>query len=204
MLLTESLPTTDLSHLFSPRGVAVIGASPGRTRIGAQALEALRTNGYRGKIYPVNTKYDAIGDLKCFQSIADLPRPCDVAIVAIGGSHVPGVLRQCGEAGIDFAIVFSAGFNEIGTRGAAAQDELEKAMRESGVRVVGPNCQGIMNIRERVMCGFGSIFMNRSLSHGEVAMVSQSGGFGYGVLGHAHYAGIGFNYVASAGNESDL
>jgi acyl-CoA synthetase (NDP forming) len=201
---SDSSTYSDLSRLFNPRGVAVVGASPGTTRIGAQALAALRRNGYRGAIYPINPKYDAIEEMPCYRGIEDVPGPCDVAVVCVGGDHVPATLRACGKAGIGFAIVLSAGFGEVGEKGAAAQAALEAAIRESGVRVVGPNCQGIMNLRDRALCGFGAIFLNSSLKAGEVALVSQSGGFGYGVLGHAQYAGIGFNYVVSTGNETDL
>ena len=200
-----SLPSRpDLFRLFNPRGIAVIGASPGKGRIGAQAFAALRSNGYAGAIYPVNSKYASIEDVACYRSIGDLPQPCDVAIICIGGNHVPATLLACGKAGISFAVVLSAGFIEIGEKGAQAQAELEDAIRVSGVRVVGPNCQGIMNLRDRALCGFGAIFLNSALRAGEVALVSQSGGFGYGVLGYAQYAGIGFNYVVSTGNETDL
>ncbi len=194
----------DLSFLFKPRGIAVVGASPGKGRIGAQALAALRVNGYQGAVYPVNTKYDDVEGLKCYPSVEAVPQPCDVAIVCIGGSHVAATLRACGRAGIRYAIVLSAGFGEIGEKGAAAQAELEAAIRESGVRVVGPNCQGVMNLRNRALSGFGAIFLNTTLRPGNVALVSQSGGFGYGVLGHAQFAGIGFEYVVSTGNETDL
>ena len=165
---------------------------------------ALQANGYRGAIYPVNPKYATVDELRCYPSLSAVPRPCDVAIVAVPGKIVPDVIRECGAARIPYAIVFSAGFKELGARGAEAQSQLEQAIRSSGVRVVGPNCQGLMNIRDRVMCGFGSSFMNPALQPGELAMVSQSGGFGYGVVAQAQYAGVGFTYVVSAGNESDL
>jgi acyl-CoA synthetase (NDP forming) len=194
----------DLSSLFKPRGIAVVGASPGKGRIGAQALAALRVNGYQGAVYPVNTKYDQVEGLKCYPSMEAIPGPCDVAIVCIGGSHVAETLRACGRAGVRYAIVLSAGFGEIGERGAAAEAELKAAIQESGTRVVGPNCQGVMNLRNRALCGFGSIFLNTQLKPGNIALVSQSGGFGYGVLGHAQFAGIGFEYVVSTGNETDL
>lgn len=194
----------DLSPLFKPRGIAVVGASPGKGRIGAQALAALRVNGYEGAIYPINTKYDEVDGLKCYPSLEAVPQPCDVAIVCIGGSHVADTLLACERAGIHYAIVLSAGFGELGQKGAAAQAELEAAIRESGVRVVGPNCQGVMNLRNRALSGFGAIFLNTKLQPGSVALVSQSGGFGYGVLGHAQFSGIGFEYVVSTGNEVDL
>jgi acyl-CoA synthetase (NDP forming) len=194
----------DLSPLFKPRGIAVVGASPGKGRIGAQALAALRVNGYQGAVYPVNTKYEEVEGLKCYPSVEVIPGPCDVAIVCIGGSHVAETLRACGRAGIRYAIVLSAGFAEIGEKGAAAEAELKAAIQESGTRVIGPNCQGVMSLRNRALCGFGSIFLNTQLKPGSIALISQSGGFGYGVLGHAQFAGIGFEYVVSTGNETDL
>ena len=194
----------DLSLLFKPRGIAVVGASPGKGRIGAQALAALRINGYQGAIYPVNTKYESIEGLACYPSIDSVPQPCDVAIICIRGDLAPDAVRACGHAGIRYAIILSAGFGEVGAKGESAQAKLEAAIRDSGVHVVGPNCQGIMNLRNRALCGFGAIFLNTRLAAGNVALVSQSGGFGYGVLGHAQYMGIGFEYVASTGNEIDV
>ncbi|MDB5810184.1 MAG: hypothetical protein JWN94_2306 [Betaproteobacteria bacterium] len=197
-------PQRDFARLFNPRGIAVVGASTDNTRIGGQPIPILQECGYRGGIYPVNPKYAGIGELKCYASVADVPQPCDLALVAVAGKLVPDVIRQCGKAGIAFATVFSAGFREVGAEGVALEAELKKAVAESGVRVIGPNCIGTMNLVDRVYCGFGVGFKNPNLKQGPVAFVSQSGGFAYSVVALAESEGMGFNYVVSAGNEADI
>lgn len=197
-------PQRDFTRLFNPRAIAVVGASPDIKRIGGQPIPILRESGYSGKIYPVNPKYPHIGDFACFPSVADVPKPCDLALVAVAGKLVPDVIRQCGRAGIPFATVFSAGFREVGPAGVALETELKKAVAESGVRIIGPNCIGTMNLVDRVYCGFGVGFNNPNLKHGPIAFVSQSGGFAYSVVALAEAEGIGFNYIVSAGNEADI
>ena len=194
----------DFTKLFNPRAIAVIGASTDTSRIGGQPIPILQESGYKGGIYPVNPKYKNIGDLTCYAGIADVPPPCDLALVAVAGKLVPDVIRQCGKAGIAFAIVFSAGFREVGTEGVALEAELKAAVAESGVRMIGPNCIGTMNLVDRVYCGFGVGFRNPNLKKGPVAFVSQSGGFAYSAVALADAEGMGFNYVVSAGNEADI
>ncbi len=194
----------DFTRLFNPRAIAVIGASTDTSRIGGQPIPILLDCGYRGGIYPVNPKYPQIGDLKCYAGIAEVPQPCDLALVAVAGRMVPDVIRQCGAAGIAFATVFSAGFREVGAEGVALEAELKKAVAESGVRIIGPNCIGTMNLVDRVYCGFGVGFKDPNLKKGPVAFVSQSGGFAYSVVALADAEGMGFNYVVSAGNEVDI
>jgi acetate---CoA ligase (ADP-forming) len=190
--------------LFNPRGIAVVGASADLTRIGGQPIRALTEFGYRGKVYPVNPKHTEIKGLRCYPDVTSVPQPCDVALVAVAAELVPRIIEQCGEAGISFAVILSAGFSEIGEKGEDLQAQLDVAIEKSGVGVVGPNCQGILNLQDRVYNGFGSIFQYPDLKSGPVAMVTQSGGFGYAVVGLAEYAGVGFNYVVSTGNEADI
>ena len=128
----DATAVPDLARLFEPRAVAVVGASTDRTRAGTQAIVALQAAGFAGPIYPVNPKREQIESLRCYPSIDTVPRPCDLAVVAVGAEQVPGVIRQCDAAGIGFAVVFSAGFREIGARGADAQAELDRAIREIG------------------------------------------------------------------------
>ncbi|MEO7728938.1 MAG: acetate--CoA ligase family protein [Burkholderiales bacterium] len=198
------VPSRDFTRLFNPRAIAVIGASTDTSRIGGQPIPILLECGYRGGIYPVNPKYPQIGDLKCYAGIAEVPQPCDLALVAVAGRMVPDVIRQCGAAGISFATVFSAGFREVGAEGVALEAELKKAVAESGVRIIGPNCIGTMNLVDRVYCGFGVGFKDPHLKKGPVAFVSQSGGFAYSVVALADAEGMGFNYIVSAGNEVDI
>ena len=195
---------SDFQRLFRPRAVAIVGASGNAARIGGQPLRSLTQFGYAGGVYPVNPKYKTLNDIVCYSRIAEIPRPCDVAIIALPAPLVPDAIEECGAAGISFAIVFSAGFREVGEEGAALQDKLVAAANRSGVRVIGPNCQGVLNLLTRFYGGFGSIFQKADLQGGPLAMITQSGGFGTSVVKLAQSAGLGFNYVVSTGNEADV
>jgi len=160
--------------------------------------------GYAGGVYPVNPKYGTLGNVVCYPTIHDIPNPCDVAIIALPASGVAAAIEQCGDAGIGFAVVFSAGFREIGGKGDALHSELVSVARRSSVRIIGPNCQGILNLTTNLYCGFGSLFQKAKLRTGPVAMITQSGGFGTSVVKLAQSTGLGFNYVACTGNEADI
>ena len=197
-------PRQDFSRFLNPRAVAVVGASSDLSRIGGQPLKLLTEYGYQGKVYPVNPKHQQIKGLTCYPDLVSVPQPCDVALVALSAPHVPGVIEQCGKAGIPFALVLSAGFSEIGEQGKSLQSQLAAAARKARVRVVGPNCLGILNLKDDARIGFGGTLQLKSLKPGPLAMVTQSGGFGFGVVAIACYYGLGFNYAISTGNEADL
>ncbi len=197
-------PRHDFSRLINPRAVAVVGASNDLSRIGGQPIKLLTDFGYQGQVYPVNPKYPEIKGLTCYPDLASVPKPCDVALIALSAQHVVGVIEQCGAAGIPFAIVLSAGFSEVGPEGAALQSKLVAVARASGVRLIGPNCLGMLNLRDNVRNGFGGTLQLRTLIPGPFAMVTQSGGFGFGIVATAAYYGIGFNYAVSTGNEADI
>jgi acetate---CoA ligase (ADP-forming) len=194
----------DLSRLLAPRGVAVVGVSQEAGRIGGQALKLLTDFGYTGRIYPVNPKYREVKGLACYPDVASVPQPCDVALIALSAPHVTGVIEQCGKAGIPYALVLAGGFSEVGAEGVALQSQLAAAASRAGVRVVGPNCLGLMNLKEEARIGFGGTMQLKTLKPGPLAMVAQSGGFGFGVVAMACHFGLGFNYVVSTGNEADL
>jgi acyl-CoA synthetase (NDP forming) len=194
----------DLSRFLNPRGVAIVGASNDVARIGGQPIRLLTEFGYAGKVYPVNPKYTEIRGLTCYPDLAAVPQPCDVALVALSAPHVRGVIEQCGKAGIPYALVLSAGFSEVGGEGKSLQAELVATAHKWGVRLVGPNCLGIMNLKDQARVGFGGTLQLTTLKPGPLAMVTQSGGFGFGVVAIACYYGLGFNYAVSTGNEADL
>ncbi|MBI4206318.1 MAG: acetate--CoA ligase family protein [Betaproteobacteria bacterium] len=194
----------ELSRFLNPRGVAIVGASNDLTRIGGQPIRLLSEFGYPGKVYPVNPKYQEIKGLPCYPDVAAVPQPCDVALIALSAPHVPGVIEQCGKAGIPYALVLSAGFSEVGDAGRSLQSQLVAAAHKAGVRLVGPNCLGIMNLKDNARVGFGGTLQLTTLKPGPLAMVTQSGGFGFGVVAIACYYGLGFNYAISTGNEADL
>ncbi len=194
----------DFSRLVNPRAVAVVGASNDLTRIGGQPIKLLTEFGFKGQVYPVNPKYAEIKGLTCYADIASVPRPCDVALVALSSNHVLGVIEQCGAAGIPFAIVLSAGFSEVGGDGIELQKKLIATAKRCGVRVIGPNCLGMLNLHDNARIGFGGTVQLKTLIPGPCAMVTQSGGFGFGVVATAAYYGVGFNYAISTGNEADI
>jgi acetyltransferase len=193
-----------LSHLFEPRGIAIVGASADLTRIGGQPVRALNRFGFRGGVYPVNPKYQEIDGLRCYASVADIGAPCDVALIAVPARAACEAVRACGAAGIPFCVVLSAGYRETGSVGAALEGELRRAAAESGTRLIGPNCQGLLNLTTRLYAGFGSVFQEPDLLAGSVSLVSQSGGFGFSVLMSCHERGVGFRVALSTGNEADV
>jgi acyl-CoA synthetase (NDP forming) len=197
-------PRTDLSRFLNPRGIAVVGVSKDPGRIGGQALRLLTDFGFPGKIYPVNPKYGDIKGLACYPDLAAVPQPCDVALIALSAPNVAGSIEQCGRAGIPFALVLSSGFAEVGEAGRSLQDQLVAAARAAGVRVVGPNCLGLLNLRDNARIGFGGTAQLKTLKPGPMAMVTQSGGFGFGVMAAAAHYGVGCSYAISSGNEADL
>ena len=190
--------------LFQPRAIAVIGASQDLTRISGQPIKALQTAGYKGPIYLVNPKYPEIHGLKCYPTAASIGAPVDMAIVAVPAPAVAAAIRDCGAAGIKFAIVLTAGFRETKEAGVALEAELKRAALEAGVRVIGPNCQGMVAIPSRVWACFGSVAAETDLREGGVSCVFQSGGFGYAIVNLAELQGVGFRNCVSSGNETDL
>lgn len=194
----------DWKRLFEPRGIAVIGASRDLKRIGGQPVKYLSTYGYPGRVYPVNPNYEEIAGLKCYPSARAIDGPCDVAIVALNARAVPQAIRDCGEKGVRFAVVLSSGFRETGEAGAALEREMLAAAREHGMRVIGPNCQGYLNLANRMYATFGVLGLEPELKQGPVSTVSQSGGFGFGIVTQCEQAGVGFRCIVSSGNESDV
>ncbi len=195
---------SNFEFLFNPRAIAVIGASPEAHRPGAQTLRALRDRGFSGGIYPVNPKYAQIADLRCFASIRDVPAPCDIAVIALPAAMVPEVIEQCGEHGVRFVVVLGGGFREMGKEGEAREAQMLSAARRHGVRIVGPNCLGVVNVHTGAYAAFGSLARPPVLTAGPVSAVIQSGGFGNSLLIRCAAAGIGFRQVVASGNESDL
>lgn len=194
----------DFTRMFNPRGIAIVGANTDLSRPGRQTVHALDEHGYAGSVYPVNPKYEEIGGRKCYASLADIVGPCDVAVIALPAAHVPQVIEQCGSKDIRFAVVLGGGFREAGPEGVARESRMLAAARSAGVRLIGPNCLGFVNIHDNVFAGFGSITKPPDLEPGSVSAVIQSGGFGNSVVNQASYAGIGFRYLVASGNESDI
>jgi acyl-CoA synthetase (NDP forming) len=193
-----------LAHLFNPRSIAIIGASPDSTTINGQPLSNLVARGYAGALYPVNPKHPQIAGMPCYPDVASLPEIPDLALILLSADRAVQAVVECGRRGVAFGIIIGAGFAEIGAAGQRLQQELVDAARAHGIRLLGPNCIGLMNLRENVFAGFGPVFAMSGLRSGGVSMVTQSGGFGFSVVNMAEELGVGFRYVVSTGNEADL
>jgi len=193
-----------LEKLLCPSSIIVVGASDDFVKIGGRVMKYLLKFGYNGEIYPVNPKYQNIQDIRCYPSIADVPEQVDTALIAIRASLVPQTVRECAEHGVKTAIVFSAGFAEIGGKGVENQETLRTLISETGIRVCGPNCIGIINFNDKIAMSFTGFLEIDKLIPGGVGFISQSGALGGTLLSRAQDRKIGFSYFISTGNEVDL
>ncbi|MCC6610363.1 MAG: acetate--CoA ligase family protein [Burkholderiales bacterium] len=191
-------------RLFEPRGIAIVGASGDITRFGGQTVRALNTSGYAGGVFPVNPKYPEIDGRRCYASLAQIDGPCDLAVIALPAAHVPRAIRECGERGVAYAVVLGGGFRELGEPGLELERDMLAAARETNVRLVGPNCIGLVNVHAHVVAAFGSMTRPPRLIPGPVSVAVQSGGFGMSVVIQSAMAGIGFRNIVATGSESDI
>lgn len=192
---------TDLERFFNPGAIAIIGASRDFITISGQPFKHLQSHGYKGRLYPVNPRYEEIAGVKCYPSLADVPETPDLVLILVNATRVTDMLRQCGAKGVPYVIIFSSGFSEVGGGGVDLQHELAQIAREHDIGVIGPNCQGMINVADQVFAGFGSVF-NSDYEPGPVSMVSQSGGFGFSVMNlSSKDGGLGFRQMVTTGNE---
>ena len=189
-----------LSRLFAPSSVVLVGASSDPAKVGGRVLENLLTAGFRGKLFAVNPRHAEVRGVRCVGSVADLPETPDLAVIVTPAATVPGVIEACGTKGIRAAVVISAGFREAGAEGAALESELLEVARRHGVRLMGPNCVGLM----RPALGLNASFARGNPLPGSMALVSQSGAVCTAMLDWATPMGVGFSSVISLGGSSDL
>jgi acetyltransferase len=189
-----------LDGFFSPRSVAVVGAARDPGKVGHFVFSALRAAGFRGTVYPVNPYAEEIDGVRCYASISDIPEPPDLAVVAVPATAVPGLIDECARIGTSSAIVLSAGFKETGPAGAALEKQVLNAAREGAVRILGPNCLGVVATHS----GLNASFSASVPPAGSISFVSQSGALGTAILDWAGGAGIGINEFVSLGNRSDI
>ena len=195
---------TALHALFRPRAIAVLGASDDPVKIGGRPLSFLLRHGYRGRVFPVNPARATVQGLPAFASLAAIPEPVDVAVVVVPAERVLESLEACAAKGVQVAIVFSSGFAEMGEAGRREQTLMRELSARTGMRIMGPNCQGFAHLPSRLVATFASPFLDERLEVGPIAMVSQSGAMAGMIYEMARAAGLGMNYWVSTGNEADV
>jgi len=194
----------NLHPLLNPNSVALIGVSRDPSRIGGRILKYLKQHGYGGRILPVNPKYEEIAGEKCYPSLASIPFEIDVALVAVPEESVPSVLEEAGKKGVKSAIIYSAGFSELGAKGESKQQRIKQVAQAYGMSVCGPNCVGIIGVHNKTAMSFSQVLDLPRLIPGEIAFISQSGALGGAVLNRVQDAGIGISHFISTGNEAVL
>ena len=198
----EKKSVHELDSLFKPKSIAIIGASTKELSIGNVIIKNLVHYGYKGKIYPINPKEPEVRGIKAYPTIFDVPGEIDLAHVIIPGKFVPQIIEDCGKKGIKSVIINSAGFSEMGEEGMALQKAFLAKAKEYGVRIFGPNCQGIINSDPelKAYCDFTFTFPEP----GSISIVALSGGVGAIIMQSVFDLGIGMRMYASNGNACDV
>lgn len=191
-----------LQRLLEPRAIALVGASPDARKLAGRPLAYLHRYGYRGAVHPVNPRHAQIDGTACTPTVQELPDGVDLALLLLPAPGVPDALQACGERGIPYAISIAGGFAEAGD--AAAQARLAAICRDTGIRLIGPNCVGLLNPRASVTATFSTELRHAMPRPGRLALVTQSGALGNALLQAINAYGLGLGAWVSTGNEADL
>jgi acyl-CoA synthetase (NDP forming)/GNAT superfamily N-acetyltransferase len=191
-----------LTPLLAPRAIAVVGAGRAAHGIGHAVLQGLLTGGFTGPVYPVNPNATEVAGMAAYASVSAIGQPVDLAVIAVPAAAVRDVIVDCGQSGVRAAVVLSSGFGEEGEAGQAAQAELVRTTRRYGIRLVGPNCLGVVNTDPAVR--MQATFAATAAPAGGLAVASQSGAVGITILDHAARTGIGLSAFVSLGNKADV
>jgi len=197
---TRNQKNLPLDVFFSPKTVAVIGATETANSVGRTVLWNLVTSPFGGTVYPVNPKRPSVLGVKAYKSISDIPEQVDLAVIVTPPPSIPGIIRECGENGVRGAIVISAGFKEIGPEGAELERQLLKEAQDAGIRVIGPNCLGVMS----PLSGMNATFATTIARPGSVGFISQSGALCTAVLDWSLKEMVGFSAFVSVGSMVDV
>ncbi|MDP9341897.1 MAG: GNAT family N-acetyltransferase [Actinomycetota bacterium] len=191
-----------MERFFRPRSVAVIGASRNRGGIAGEVFHNLLEYGFNGPVYPVNPKAGVVQSVPAYPSVIDVPGPVDLAVVVVPAPAVVEVARECAAKGVGALVVISSGFAEVGEEGRALQRDLVAVCRSSGMRLIGPNCMGIVNTDPDVR--LNATFAPDAPMPGRVGFLSQSGALGLAVIDRASALGLGLSSFVSVGNKADI
>jgi acetate---CoA ligase (ADP-forming) len=198
----RSATINSLRAILRPRAVAVVGASRRPSHLGRRVFESLISSGFTGQVYPVNPTIGELCGSRCYAAPRELPGGVDLAVIAVPRESVLAAVDDCAAAGVKGLVVISAGFAEADARGRELQTELVERVRGYGMRMVGPNCMGVINTDETV--GLNASFAERLPPRGRIALASQSGGLGLAVLNLAATRQIGVSIFVSLGNKADI
>ncbi|WP_295374322.1 acetate--CoA ligase family protein [uncultured Pseudacidovorax sp.] len=206
-MTTESpntAPGAGLDALFAPRSIAIIGASNDWRRFGGRPLHYLQRFGFDGAVYPVNPGRAEVQGVKAYADVRDVGAPIDCALLSVTAEDTIAAMTQCAEAGVRSAVLFGAGFAEVGGEGPQRQQALLSIARQAGMRVLGPNCMGLVNAQAGVYSTFASAYEDVDRLAGSMAVVTQSGGYGGYLLKHCFMRGLGVSHFVATGNEADV
>lgn len=192
--------TLHLDKIFNPRSIAVIGASDDEGSVGRALMRNLLELGFEGKIYPINIRKNEVFGIKAYATVDQIPETVDLAVIATPARTVPDIVEQCGKAGIKGVIIISAGFKEIGAEGKALEDKIAEVKRRFDMRIVGPNCLGVIRPSIRL----NSTFVSKMPKPGHIAFISQSGALGSAILDWAIHENVGFSNFVSLGSMLDV
>ncbi len=189
-----------LDHYFTPRSIALVGASEKEKSIGRAIFQNIIDSGFNGKIYPVNPKYKQLLNKDCYTSVLDIKEDVDLVVISTPARTVPAILKQSGEKGIRSAIVFSGGFKEVGEKGQALYNELLAVSKKYNIRILGPNCFGVISPVNRLNISFSA----QTIFPGKIAVISQSGAICVAILDWALEQNVGFSHFISIGSTADI
>ncbi|MEM2147066.1 MAG: GNAT family N-acetyltransferase [Candidatus Bathyarchaeia archaeon] len=194
------LVTSNLDKIFNPKSVAIVGASDEEGSVGFALMKNFLESDFEGKIYPVNIRKTEILGLKAYQSVEQIPEPVDLAVIATPAKTVPDIVEQCGKAGIKGLVIISAGFKEVGPEGKALEEKILEIRQKYGLRIIGPNCLGII----RPSIKLNATFIDKMPKPGNIAFISQSGALGAAILDWALHENVGFSNFVSVGSMIDV
>jgi len=189
-----------LDKFFNPESVAIVGASQNKGKVGHEILTNLINGGYKGKIYPVNPKAETIEGLKCYPDLESIGEVCELVVIVVPAKLVPAIMKQCAKTGAKSVIIITAGFKEIGEEGKSLEKEIIQIAVQGGVRVIGPNCLGVIVPAKKLNASFGGELP----AAGTIGYLSQSGALLAAILDMANANGIGFSKLVSIGNKADI
>ena len=193
-----------LYGLFEPQAVAILGASSDPNKLGGRPIRFLRDGGFQGKVFPVNSRNTEIQGYPAFSSIKDIPGPVDQAIIILPATACQAALEECGEKGVKVVQVFSSGFAEVGPEGVIAQQQLVATAKRYGMKLLGPNCLGVVGVVNRFFATFSTALEALTPSPGTISIATQSGAFGSCAYSIAIQRGMGLSRIVATGNEAHI